>query len=113
MSAETQSNGTAAPPSMETIAAQRRETLLALRKRKEDEEAGRVQPGTGVQEIQALVEQCFRSFDPSTRRMRRPAVAEGITDTVEQGTSVDCLVWVFLGCVKIRGGGGGADVLNS
>lgn len=99
-------NAVAPPSSIETIAAQRRETLLALRQRKADEEAGRVQPGTRVPEIQALVEKCFRSFDPSTRQLRRNAAvaAEGIADTVEQGTFLPIRFLSWWSCLWIDGG---------
>lgn len=79
-----QTNGAA--PNMEAVAAQRRDTLLALRKRKADEEAGHIQPGTNGAEITELVERCFRAFDPKTRQMRRTGIAEGVIDTAENGT---------------------------
>lgn len=70
---------------METVASDRRAALLALRQRKEDEEAGKVPPGQ-VEVIDALVQRCFRTFDPKTRQMRRTGIADGVSDTAEMGT---------------------------
>jgi coiled-coil domain-containing protein 12 len=90
---------------MEAAAATRKEKLVALRKRKADEDAGVVPRGPvklragddvdGDEEMDEglLVKRSFRNYDPQNRQFKKTAAGQDIEDTVEKGVlpAKDCV----------------------
>ncbi len=81
---------------MEAAAANRKEKLQALRKRKAAEDAGTASKGAvrlrrdgqdddDEADEGLLAKRSFRNYDPQSRQMRRAAAAAAAQDTVEQG----------------------------
>lgn len=70
--------------SMEEFAEARKQKLSLLRKRKTDEESGRIDDAQDTNDASLMIKRHFRNYDPLTGQMKRFGGIRELPDTVEK-----------------------------